>query len=89
MSKEVKEEILVITTQDMIGSVGGSLGMFFGFSMYTFVIFLIDKSLMQVANRVQAYNTAWFEIKVVTISECITYEGTTSPKYNFQKVAFP
>ena len=58
MSKEVKEEILFITTQDMIGSVGGSLGMFFGFSLYTFVIFLIDKSLMHVANRVQAYNTA-------------------------------
>ena len=43
MSKEVKEEIFVITTQGMIGSVGGSLGMFFGFSFSAFVLYLIEK----------------------------------------------
>ena len=41
--KEVKEEIFVITTQGMIGSVGGSLGMFFGFSFSAFVLYLIEK----------------------------------------------
>ena len=51
MSKEVKEEILVITTQEMIGSVGGSLGMFFGFSFSAFVIFLIDKIIKHTADQ--------------------------------------
>ena len=43
MNKEIKEEIFIITTQDMIGSVGGSLGMFFGFSFSAFVLYLIEK----------------------------------------------
>ena len=51
MSKEVTEEILVITPQGMIGSIGGSLGMFFGFSFYTFVMFLIDKILKHTADQ--------------------------------------
>ena len=58
MTKEIKEEIDIITLSDLIGSVGGSLGMFFGFSIYSFFLFLIDKIHTQVANRVRAYNTA-------------------------------
>ena len=33
MEKEIQEEVLILTLQDLIGSVGGSLGMFFGFSI--------------------------------------------------------
>ena len=32
MQKVIKEEVFVLTLQDLIGSVGGSLGLFFGFS---------------------------------------------------------
>ena len=32
MKKVIKEEVFVLTLQDLIGSVGGSLGLFFGFS---------------------------------------------------------
>ena len=38
LSKEVKEEVDVITTSGFIGSVGGSLGMFFGFSISAYVL---------------------------------------------------
>ena len=33
LKKETKEEIHLLTTPDLIGSIGGSLGMFFGFSI--------------------------------------------------------
>ena len=33
LAKEIKEEIDIITLSDLIGSVGGSSGMFFGFSI--------------------------------------------------------
>ena len=34
--KEVKEEVYVLSTNEYIGSIGGSLGLFLGFSFYTF-----------------------------------------------------
>ena len=47
MAKEVKEEVQIITLQSFIGNLGGSLGMFFGFSLsgWLSVLFanLIDK----------------------------------------------
>ena len=33
MAKEVNEEVRIITLQSFIGNLGGSLGMFFGFSL--------------------------------------------------------
>ena len=42
LSKEVKEEVDIITTSDFIGSVGGSLGMFFGFSISAYVLNILD-----------------------------------------------
>ena len=49
MAKEVKEEVRIITLQSFIGNLGGSLGMFFGFSLsgWLSVLFanLIDKIL--------------------------------------------
>ena len=44
MEKEVQEEVKLLTTEDFIGSVGGSLGMFFGFSIYATLFFCIDKT---------------------------------------------
>ena len=41
--KEVQQEILILTIQDLIGSVGGSLGMFFGFSISSTLIYLFDR----------------------------------------------
>ena len=43
MLKEIREEVDVITMSEFIGSVGGSLGMFFGFSIATHILFLFDK----------------------------------------------
>ena len=43
MNKEVREEVQVITSSTLIGSIGGSLGMFFGFSFSGFVLCLMDK----------------------------------------------
>ena len=43
MIKEVKEEIEVLSTPDLIGSVGGSLGMFFGFSFTATCNFFLRK----------------------------------------------
>ena len=49
MTEEVKEEVQLISTQSFIGNLGGSLGMFFGFSIYgwfTFMVgYLIDKTM--------------------------------------------
>ena len=42
-TKEVREEILVVHIEDFIGSVGGSLGLFLGFSFFTYLSALIDK----------------------------------------------
>ena len=43
--KEIQEELPLLTTQDFIGSVGGTLGMFFGFSISATLLFCIDKML--------------------------------------------
>ena len=43
MMKQVKEEIEVISTPDLIGSVGGSLGMFFGLSITATCSFCLRK----------------------------------------------
>ena len=43
MSKEIKEEILVITPTNFIGSLGGSLGMFFGLSFFAPLIYILKK----------------------------------------------
>ena len=42
-TKRVKEEMLVITTEDFIGSVGGSLGLFLGFSFFTYLLEILQK----------------------------------------------
>ena len=42
-TKEIVEEIDVITFSGLIGSVGGSLGMFFGFSFTSYLSFVIEK----------------------------------------------
>ena len=43
--KNVKEEILMVHTTDFIGSIGGSLGLFLGFSCFTYLSGMIDKVL--------------------------------------------
>ena len=43
MMKEEKEEVLILSTPDLIGSIGGSLGMFFGFALAPNVNYIIDK----------------------------------------------
>ena len=42
-SKQIVEEIDVITLSGLIGSVGGSLGMFFGFSITSYLSFVIER----------------------------------------------
>ena len=59
---EIKEEVEVITTADLIGSVGGSCGMFFGFFISAYVLFIMEKildrisALMKETNPNQIYN---------------------------------
>ena len=43
MKKVIKEEVFVLTLQDLIGSVGGSLGLFFGFSFSAVLFACINK----------------------------------------------
>ena len=43
--KTIKEEVPLLTAQDLIGSVGGSLGMFFGFSLSAPLFYASDKVL--------------------------------------------
>ena len=47
-SKQIMEEIDVITLSGLIGSVGGSLGMFFGFSITSYISLVIEKISMKV-----------------------------------------
>ena len=44
-TKDIKEEVLIITTGSFIGSVGGSLGLFLGFSFFTYLSEIIEKVL--------------------------------------------
>ena len=46
MQKVIKEEVFVLTLPDLIGSVGGSLGLFFGFS-FSALLFSCLKRLFQ------------------------------------------
>ena len=48
MAKNIQEEVPLLTLQDFIGSVGGSLGMFFGFSMSATLLYLISKFIDQI-----------------------------------------
>ena len=41
MRKEIRDEIEIIATTDLIGSVGGSMGMFFGFSLSAWIIYVM------------------------------------------------
>ena len=43
--KTVGKELLVYDTNDMIGSIGGSLGLYLGFSFFGIVSTIIDKLL--------------------------------------------
>ena len=43
MKKIIKEEVYVLTFQDLIGSVGGSLGLFFGFSFSAALFSVLNK----------------------------------------------
>ena len=40
---EIREEKLITETHDFIGSLGGSLGMFFGFAIISWIFTGIDK----------------------------------------------
>ena len=40
---KIEEEALMIGTSSYIGSVGGSLGLFLGFSVFTYLSYCIDK----------------------------------------------
>ena len=46
--KTIQEEVPLLTVQDLIGSVGGSLGMFFGFSLSTTLFCSLDKVLSRI-----------------------------------------
>ena len=58
MTTEVKEEVEVITTADLIGSVGGSCGMFFGFSISAYVLFIMEKILDRISVLTKGANSA-------------------------------
>ena len=57
MTTEVKEEVEVITTADLIGSVGGSCGMFFGFSISAYVLFIMEKILDRISALIKGANS--------------------------------
>ena len=42
-TKDIKEEVFVVTTGSLIGTVGGSLGLFLGFSFFTYLSGIIEK----------------------------------------------
>ena len=45
--KEIQEEVRILTWPDLIGSIGGSLGMFFGFSFSASIFYFIEKFIPQ------------------------------------------
>ena len=45
---EIREEKLITKMHDFIGSLGGSLGMFFGFSISTYILYLLDKFFIKI-----------------------------------------
>ena len=50
-TKQIIEEIEVITLAGLIGSIGGSLGMFFGFSITSYLALAIEKLVKSVCNN--------------------------------------
>ena len=48
--QEIEEEVDVITLAELIGSLGGSLGLFFGFSMFSAIIFSIQSMMKNWSN---------------------------------------
>ena len=50
MEQEIREEIPLITSQSLIGSIGGSLGMFFGFSISATFLYFFNKALQKYLN---------------------------------------
>ena len=50
--KEIKEEVEVISLPTLIGSVGGSLGMFFGFSILSYALFFFDKCIIKILKKI-------------------------------------
>ena len=49
MNKEIREEVKIMTTEDLIGSVGGSLGMFFGLSISATVLYFIETLIFKLS----------------------------------------
>ena len=48
---EIHEEVDVITMAELIGSLGGSLGMFFGFSISAYILCFIDKCIAKMVDN--------------------------------------
>ena len=74
MTKEIKEEVDVITTADLIGSLGGSLGMFFGFSLSAYVLFIADKILDKISSLFENHHEPYVvedSIPTNTVSELL------------------
>ena len=53
---EIREEVYFITIEGLIGSLGGSLGMFFGFSIFGYILYLVDKFFAKLVQSDQSYN---------------------------------
>ena len=58
--RTVEKELLVYDTNDMIGAIGGSLGLFLGFSFFNVICMCLDKfvgnvSLNQILNKFKMY----------------------------------
>ena len=51
---EVKEEILIISPEDMIGYTGGALGLFIGFSCFEYFTRLLDRLIMKCRTKKQS-----------------------------------
>ena len=48
---EMKTEADVMSIREFLGSVGGSLGLFLGFSLFTYVSLFLDTLYDKVANK--------------------------------------
>ena len=48
---EMKTEAFVMDIRDFLGSVGGSLGLFLGFSLFSYLSFLLDKVFEKIAKQ--------------------------------------
>ena len=50
--RRIEKEVLVYDTNDMIGAVGGSLGLFLGFSFFDVISKCLDNLIMPLANYI-------------------------------------